>query len=299
MVTFAYHADNPRISAITGHEVVAGGCRGYQPFCHTFSVKDSRDGHWQSMNTYNMWEVPEGMKVDSELGKIPVEMDFLIHFQSEMFPEVVDYGLAQTEEGKLAWIVFEKAEDDEYRSLKIYAHFERRKHPLFAKDLFNSLITLIPELERVEDYFHGGGIYNLGTRFRFKETNGIITNLQINSVPLASHPNQGLFDAVEHIWLEDDIWCLAPETRMDHYDRRADVFALARSLSCYEHGCPWMTFDELRKMPFEEGYRKSCEIQINMGLDGVNKHVMEKAMAFSPDDRYQTLTEFFEALVYD
>lgn len=298
MVTFAYHADNPRISAITGHEVVAGGTKGYQPFCHIFSVKDSKDGHWQSMNTYNMWEVPEGMKVESELGKIPVEMDLLIHFQSKMFPEVVDYGLTLTEDGELAWIVFEKCKNEEYKSLYVYAHFERRKHPLFARDLFNPLITLIPELERIEDYLHGGGIYTVGARFRFKESNGIITELRIDSVPLVSFPNQGLFEVGDRVGL-DDIWYLAPETRTAHYDRRADVFSLARSLSCYEHGRPWMTSDELRKMPFEEGFRKSCEIQINMGLDGVNKHVMEKALAFSPDDRYQTLTEFFEALVYD
>nr|WP_297268365.1 hypothetical protein [uncultured Prevotella sp.] len=299
MGTFAYHADNPRISAITGHKVVAGGTRGYQPFCHIFSVKDQKDGHWQNMNTYNMWEVPEGMKVDSELGKIPVEMDLLIHFHCKMFPKVVDYGLTKTKDGELAWIVLEKSKDDGFKSLNIYAHFERRRRSLFAKELFNPLITLIPELERIEDYLHGGGIYNVGTRFRFKESNGIITKLRIDSVPLVSSPNQGLFDAVEHIWLQDDIWCLAPETRTAHYDHRADVFALARSLSCYEHGNAWMTSSDLRSIPFEEEFRKSCEMQIEMGLDGVDKHVMEKALAFNPDDRYLTLTEFFEALVYE
>lgn len=88
-----------------------------------------------------MCEVPEGMKVDSELGKIPVEMDFMIHFQSEMFPEVVDYGLEKTKDGELAWIVFEKNQSKEYNSLYIYSHFERRKRPLYAKELFNPLIT--------------------------------------------------------------------------------------------------------------------------------------------------------------
>lgn len=46
--------------------------------------------------------MPEGIKIDSELGKIPVEMNLLIHFHGEMFPYVVDYGLTKTKEGKLA-----------------------------------------------------------------------------------------------------------------------------------------------------------------------------------------------------
>lgn len=298
MGTFAYHATTPRISAITGHEVVAGGARGYQPFCHNFSVKDSKDGHWQKMNTYNMWEVPEGMKVDSELGKIPVEMDFMIHFQSEMFPEVVDYGLEKTKDGELAWIVFEKDESKEYNSLYIYSHFERRKRPLYAKELFNPLITLIPELERIEDYLKGGGIYNVGASFGFKQSNGIITDLRIDSIPLASYPDQGFFDFTED-GLKRDIWYLAPETRTAHYDRRADVFALARSLSFYEHGTPWLSSKELKEIPFEEAFRITCERQIEKGLDGVGKHVLEKALSFDPSERYQTLSEFFDALVYE
>lgn len=79
MGTFAYHATTPRVSAITGHEVV-------------------------------------------------------------------DYGLEKTKDVELAWIVFEKDESKEYNSLYIYSHFERRKRPLYAKELFNPLITLIPEL---------------------------------------------------------------------------------------------------------------------------------------------------------
>lgn len=49
-------------------------------------------------------------------------------------------------------------------------------------------------------------------------------------------------------------------------------------------------------MPFDDAFRISCERQIEMGLDGIGSHVMEKALAFNPEDRYQTLSEFFEAL---
>lgn len=304
MGTFAYHADNPEISAITGNTVISGGKRSFQPFCHTFGVKNPKwkktheKGYFQ-MDTYNMWEVPEEMKTDTELGKIPVVMDFYIHYKSDMFLPVVDYGLEKTKKGDLAWIVFERNDDSDYKSLWVYAHFERRKHSLFARDLFNPLIKLIPELERIEDYYHGGGIYNVGPKLIFKHTNGIITDLGLNNVDLASHPDHGLFDPGDRNWGANAAWCLTPETRTAHYDCRADVFSLARAISWFEHGNFWLFDQELKEMPFDEAFRLSCERQIDMGLNGVGKHVLEKALAFNPNDRYQTLTEFFEALVYE
>lgn len=47
----------------------------------------------------------------------------------------------------------------------------------------------------------------------------------------------------------------------------------------------------------EEALRRSCNIQIDKGLEGVKCDVLEKAFAFNPDERYQTLSEFLKALV--
>lgn len=301
MGTFAYHADNPKMSAITGNTVISGGRRSNQPFCHCYGVKNPKwkktneNGHFY-MYTYNMWEIPEGMKVSNEIGVMPAVMDFYIHFKSDMFFPVVDYGLAKTPKGELAWIVFEQ--NDDFSSPWVYAHFERRKRQLYAHNLFNPLIKLIPELERIEDYFHGGGVYSLGPELQFCQHDGIVSDLIVRFVPFASFPNQGLFELEEcdQTCNSNLAMCMAPETRTAHYDRRADVFSLARLLSWWECGNFWRFDDELKQMPFDDAFRISCERQIEMGLDGIGSHVMEKALAFNPEDRYQTLSEFFEAL---
>ncbi len=57
-----------------------------------------------------------------------------------------------------------------------------------------------------------------------------------------------------------------------------------------------ITGNTVIQMPFDDAFRISCERQIEMELDGIGSHVMEKALAFNPEDRYQTLSEFFEAL---
>lgn len=38
MGTFAYHADNPKMSAITGNTVISGGRRSNQPFFCSFGL---------------------------------------------------------------------------------------------------------------------------------------------------------------------------------------------------------------------------------------------------------------------
>lgn len=47
----------------------------------------------------------------------------------------------------------------------------------------------------------------------------------------------------------------------------------------------------------EEALKRSCNIQIDKGLEGQKRDALEKAFAFNPNERYQTLSEFLKALV--
>lgn len=292
MPTFVMH--NPRsLGPIGGYELNSGAGDRYQPFCSDYSVYNKNGKGFLSLYAYDMWSLPDCMKVESEIGQVPRNMKFYMDYRGDMLPRVLDCGIDKTEKGDLAWFVVDEGKREHEQSVYLYASMRSRWGMLYAKDLLNALVSFIPEVESIEDYFQGGGVYDLGpAALNVEIHDGVATRMRLAHAHFASCPNQNRFCPNYH-------WALglAPETRSNHYDKRADVFSLARSLGFWEHGNLLRDWNGLRELPFEEALRLSCEAQIKAGLKDIRTEVLEKALAFNPDDRYQSLSEFFEDLV--
>ena len=73
----------------------------------------------------------------------------------------------------------------------------------------------------------------------------------------------------------------------------ADIFSLSRSLAYFEQRTFWKekrpllwTVGILEGESHEEVLRRSCNIQIDKGQEGVQHEVLEKAFVFNPNERY-------------
>lgn len=292
MPTFVMH--NPRnLGPIGGYELNSGRGDMYQPFCSNYSVYNKKGKGFLRLYAYDMWTMPDCMKVDSEIGVVPKVMKFYMDYRGNMLSHVLDCGIDKTEKGDLAWFVVDEGKREHEQSVYLYAAMRSRWGTLYAKDLLNALAYFIPEVESMEEYFLGGGVYDLGpAALQVEKHDDVVTRVRLEHAHLASCPNQNRFSPDYHWTLG-----LAPETRSNHYDKRADVFSLARSLCFWEHGNLLRDWNNLKALPFKEALRLSCEAQIKAGLKDVRTEVLEKALAFNPDERYQSLSEFFEDLI--
>ena len=281
------------------------GC--YQPITCTgtngYLVNNPHGEYSLLLIAFDMGDVPANLIVDTAIGKVPLEMKIYMDRPSEILPRVIDCGIEETDKGHKAWMVLDVTEGHAYTSLWMYSLRNRNRNPK-VKDLLEPLSSFVSEVECIESYLNGGGIYDLWA--------GIILILQkdgrihfhLDRINLACFPNQGLSNINKEQLCGRALGSLAPETWTSCYDHRADIFSLARCLAYFEQ----RTFWKEKKLPLwnlgilegeshEEALRRSCNIQIDKGLEGVKCDVLEKAFAFNPDERYQTLSEFLKALV--
>lgn len=280
--------------AITGDE--------YPTFRKSYYVDNPHGEFSLSLIAFDMWDVPASFLVDSAIGKVPLEMKIYMDRPSCLLPPVVDCGMDETDRGKRAWVVLDDTAEKPSESFMLFP-VRKRQRNLKVRELLEPLHTFVSEIERMQDWLHGGGIYDLGVAtIRIKE-NGESFRLFLKRICFAASPNQAFLIPTD-CWRSNEVWgCLAPEMQTPSHDCRADVFALARSLAYLEQGTFWQERRSLlwkveivEGESYEEALRRSCDIQISKGLENIRTEVLEKALAFNPDDRYQSLSDFIEDL---
>jgi hypothetical protein len=79
---------------------------------------------------------------------------------SEILPRVIDCGIEETDKGHKAWMVLDVTEGHAYTSLWMYSLRNRNRNPK-VKDLLEPLSSFVSEVECIESYLNGGGIYDL------------------------------------------------------------------------------------------------------------------------------------------
>lgn len=201
------------------------GC--YQPITCTgtngYLVNNPHGEYSLLLIAFDMGDVPANLIVDTAIGKVPLEMKIYMDRPSEILPRVIDCGIEETDKGHKAWMVLDVTEGHAYTSLWMYSLRNRNRNPK-VKDLLEPLSSFVSEVECIESYLNGGGIYDLWAGIiLFLQKDGRI-HFHLDRINLACFPNQGLSNINKEQLCDRALGSLAPETWTSCYDHRADIF---------------------------------------------------------------------------